>query len=178
MYLVCKLWSAAVCACQELQATSWILKERRRAGIPDSDKRPFKIAKADVEEKQHVTSKSRDSDLRLRQPRGMTNFLDYCFKKVQVVKMSEYYADKLGSDFHRFREESVYDRGAGVWVREATIRSGPIDSGTYYFDWVSEGPRAQSDPRHQEINSLPKLQESQLPVPVVLINLIDIGQSQ
>ncbi|KAI8461126.1 hypothetical protein BY996DRAFT_1014796 [Phakopsora pachyrhizi] len=48
---------------------SWILKERRRAGIPDSDKRPFKIAKADVEEKQRVTSKSRDSDLRLRQPR-------------------------------------------------------------------------------------------------------------
>ncbi|KAI8450055.1 hypothetical protein BY996DRAFT_7416364 [Phakopsora pachyrhizi] len=69
MYLVYKLWSAAVRARQELQATSWILKERRRAGIPDSDKRPFKIAKADVEEKQRVTSKSRDSDLRLRQPR-------------------------------------------------------------------------------------------------------------
>ncbi|CAH7672945.1 family 81 glycoside hydrolase [Phakopsora pachyrhizi] len=65
---------------------------------------------------------------------------------VQVVKMSEYYADQLGSDFHRFREESVYDRGVGVWVREATIRSGPIDSGTYYFDWFSEGPRARSEP--------------------------------
>ncbi|KAI8459627.1 hypothetical protein BY996DRAFT_8684229 [Phakopsora pachyrhizi] len=56
--------------------------------------------------------------------------------------MSEYYADQLGSDFHRFREASVYDRGVGVWVREATIRSGPIDSGTYYFDWA-KAPRNQ-----------------------------------
>lgn len=59
IYLSFKVWSKIVRTRRELQVASWILSERRRAGIPDSDKRPFKIAKAAVEAtKKHSSTTS------------------------------------------------------------------------------------------------------------------------
>ncbi|KAI9627419.1 hypothetical protein H4Q26_017416 [Puccinia striiformis f. sp. tritici PST-130] len=49
VYLCFRIWSKILITRREVQAASWILNQRRRAGIPDSDKRPFKIAKAAVE---------------------------------------------------------------------------------------------------------------------------------
>ncbi|OAV85919.1 hypothetical protein PTTG_03992 [Puccinia triticina 1-1 BBBD Race 1] len=49
VYLSYRIWSRILRTRREVQAASWILSQRRRAGIPDSDKRPFKIAKAAVE---------------------------------------------------------------------------------------------------------------------------------
>jgi len=48
-YLSYRIWSKILRTRRELQAASWILNVRRKAGIPDSDKRPFKIARAAVD---------------------------------------------------------------------------------------------------------------------------------
>ncbi|PLW35093.1 hypothetical protein PCASD_13009 [Puccinia coronata f. sp. avenae] len=47
-YISYRAWSWILRTRREQQTASWILNQRRRAGIPDSDKRPFKIAKAAV----------------------------------------------------------------------------------------------------------------------------------
>ncbi|MBW0523588.1 hypothetical protein O181_063303 [Austropuccinia psidii MF-1] len=64
------------------------------------------------------------------------------FGIIQVVTMSEYYARPVGDNSHRLNEEVVYDQGVGVWVKTATISSGPINSGLYSFNWHTAGPRS------------------------------------
>ncbi|KAA1075426.1 hypothetical protein PGT21_035046 [Puccinia graminis f. sp. tritici] len=63
LYLSYQIWSKILRTRREVQAASWILNQRRRAGIPDSDKRPFKIAKAavDATRKQSTTSETAPS---------------------------------------------------------------------------------------------------------------------
>lgn len=63
---------------------------------------------------------------------------------IQVVKMSESYSSPSSSSDQRHQEESVYDRGVGVWVDKACISSGPRGSGSYSFDWFTQGPRAHA----------------------------------
>ncbi|EGG05744.1 family 81 glycoside hydrolase [Melampsora larici-populina 98AG31] len=76
---------------------------------------------------------------------------------IQVVKMSESYSSPSSSSDQCLQEESVYDRGVGVWVHKASISSGPRGSGSYSFDWFSQGPRAHAQaplifalPHHSE----------------------------
>ncbi|KAG0145991.1 hypothetical protein CROQUDRAFT_657923 [Cronartium quercuum f. sp. fusiforme G11] len=61
---------------------------------------------------------------------------------IQIVKMSENY-NQSSSNIQRFNEESIYDRGVGVWVDKANISSDSIHSGSYSFNWYSKGPRAR-----------------------------------
>jgi len=65
---------------------------------------------------------------------------------IQLVKMSDHYGRQLEENSHCESEESVYDNGIGVWSQAATLRSGPIGSGEYSFDWITGGPRANSVP--------------------------------
>ncbi|POV95054.1 hypothetical protein PSHT_15875 [Puccinia striiformis] len=61
-----------------------------------------------------------------------------------LVKMSDHYGRQLEENSHRESEEFVYDHGIGVWTHAATLRSGPMGSGQYSFDWITGGPRCNS----------------------------------
>ncbi|KAA1094451.1 hypothetical protein PGT21_021819 [Puccinia graminis f. sp. tritici] len=63
---------------------------------------------------------------------------------IQLVKMSDYYGRELEENSHRVGEEFVYDNGIGVWTQAATLRSGPIGTGQYSFDWITNGPSSNS----------------------------------
>ncbi|KAH9462493.1 hypothetical protein KEM48_011328 [Puccinia striiformis f. sp. tritici PST-130] len=63
---------------------------------------------------------------------------------IQLVKMSDHYGRQLEENSHRESEEFVYDHGIGVWTHAATLRSGPMGSGQYSFDWITGGPRCNS----------------------------------
>ncbi|KAH9813400.1 hypothetical protein DFH28DRAFT_371174 [Melampsora americana] len=61
-YLAYSGWTAIVRFNREWRVASRILDERRKAGIPDTDKRPFRIAKAEVD----ATKSSSDHTLKHR----------------------------------------------------------------------------------------------------------------
>ncbi|KAG0141988.1 hypothetical protein CROQUDRAFT_257592 [Cronartium quercuum f. sp. fusiforme G11] len=56
VYLTYSFWSLLVRFNRERRLASRILEERRKAGIPDTDTRPFRIAKAAVEKKRNESA--------------------------------------------------------------------------------------------------------------------------